>query len=545
MVCGVDDKLEIASRIWQRDAELWSGEAGAHASIANRLGWLDSVAWMQARAGELQEWAAETVQAGFERVLLLGMGGSSLAPEVFASVFPRRDGCPRLDVLDNTSPEMVARMEAAGRLEKTLFLVASKSGGTVETRDFMDYFLARMRKLVGNRAAEHFVTITDGGSDLERFSRDAGFRRVFVNPGDIGGRYSALSYFGLVPAALLGIDLDRLLQGAASMAAATKSNDPAENPALALGCFMGDAWKAGRDKLTLLFSPGIRVFGAWVEQLVAESTGKTGKGIVPVDLEPVLEPDRYGADRLFAVTALAGERVAPDPGALEAAGHPVLRHDLADPYGLGGEFFRWEFATAVAGTVLRVNPFDEPNVAEAKAATRAFIGGGGRLDTSGAVELGEMILQVGGMELSTGADREEIPGRFIESLQPGEYLGLLVYIPPEERTLKLLQELRRYVGEQLDVATTLGYGPRYLHSTGQLHKGGAANGRFIQVTGGAPLAPDLEIPGREYTFGQLYQAQADGDYAVLQSKPRPVLRVTLKGDRFEALLAFRKLAEGK
>lgn len=543
MVCGANDKIDIASRIWNRDADLWSGDAAAHASINNRLGWLDSVGWMQSRAAELQAWADEMAGAGFERVLLLGMGGSSLAPEVFAGVFPRRDGYPTLDVLDNTSPEMVAKMESRG-LEKTLFVVASKSGGTVETSDFMAYFFERMKERLGDRAADHFVTVTDGGSELEKFSREAGFRKVFVNPGDIGGRYSVLSYFGLVPAALIGVDIDRLLQSAVKMLEASKSDDPGENSALALGCFLGDAWREGRDKMTLLLSPGIRSFGAWVEQLVAESTGKTGKGIVPVDLEPVLETKDYGADRLFVATALAGEKVAPEPSALEQAGHPLMAWNLVDEYELGGEFFKWEFATAVAGAVLAVNPFDEPNVAEAKAATRAFISGEEKLDTAQVVDLGNLTLQVGGMELPVTGDAEEIPGKFIEQFQPGEYLGILVYIPPQERTTRLLEGLRRDLGGKLQAATTLGYGPRYLHSTGQLHKGGAANGRFIQIVGESGGDSDLAIPGREYSFGQLYQAQADGDYAVLQAKPRPVLRVTLKGDRQAALESFRRLVQG-
>ncbi|MEA3292594.1 MAG: transaldolase, partial [Pseudomonadota bacterium] len=257
-----------------------------------------------------------------------------------------------------------------------------------------------------------------------------------------------------------------------------------------------------------------------------------------------MEIDRYGADRVFVATSLGGEKVAPEPSALERAGHPLMAWNLADEYELGGEFFKWEFATAVAGAVLAVNPFDEPNVAEAKAATRSFISGEDQLDTAAAVEIGDLILQVGGMDLPVTGDPEEIPGKFIEQLQPGEYLGFLIYIPPEQRTARLLEGLRRDLGEQLQAATTLGYGPRYLHSTGQLHKGGAANGRFIQITGESG-GFDLAIPGRDYSFGQLYQAQTDGDYAVLQAKPRPVLRVTLKGDRFHALEAFRKLAGGQ
>jgi transaldolase/glucose-6-phosphate isomerase len=432
------------------------------------------------------------------------MGGSSLAPEVIQRTFGTRQGMLALDVLDTTHPDAVLALAGSLDFGKTLFVVASKSGSTIETLTHFDYFWSKAPQ------GRHFVAITDEASPLHRLGDERGFRRVFLNPPEIGGRYSALSYFGLVPAALAGADLEELLSQGRAMAEACHDEDPSRNPGALLGAVIGEAALAGRDKLTLLLPHELASFGDWAEQLIAESTGKQGRGILPVVGETTAPPGQYGDDRLFVAI---GEHS--DLAALEAAGHGVVRLPFEGTGQLGAEFFRWMFATAVAGQRLRINPFDQPNVQSAKDATSRI--------------------------LSEGPPREEPAPSLAEVLStvsPGDYVALLAYLPPEPATDRELQALRMELRDQLLVATTLGYGPRYLHSTGQLHKGGAGNGVFILLTDDATR--DEQVPGRSYGFDTLRRAQALGDLQSLRALGRRVTHVHLNGDRTTALHALRK-----
>ncbi len=493
------DVAQLPKRIWARDPTVWTDDPGTP-EIRDRLGWLTVGEAMAQQVKDLNAFSDE-VRAEFSRVVLCGMGGSSLAPEVFWRTFGAAQGHPSLHVLDSTDPRAVRQAEQGGDLAKTLFIVSSKSGTTQESDSFLRYFWER----TGGRGSQ-FVAITDPGTPLEQLADERRFWRTFLNPPDIGGRYSALSFFGLVPAALLGVDLETLLHRAHRMAeAAAACVLPLENPAARLGAVLGEGALAGRDKATFVLSPGIAGFGLWVEQLIAESTGKEGKGILPVADEPVGPPEVYGEDRVFVSMVLAGEA---DPAietrlaALEKAGHPVVHLRLDDRYDLGQEFFRWEFATAVAGAVLRINPFDQPNVAESKANTKAVLAK--RSAPSPAASAAELE-------------------KFLVGIKPGDYLAIMVYLPPTPENDRRLAAIRLRLRDRLKVATTLGYGPRFLHSTGQLHKGGPPVGHFLQIT--ERSKEDLPIPGESFTFGQLEAAQAEGDLVALRARGRPAIRV--------------------
>ncbi len=479
---------KIVARIWERDYTVWKDDP---TELSNRLGWLTVGDELAGAAVDLKLFAESVAAHGYNTAVLLGMGGSSLAPEVLQATFGSAPGAPILKVLDSTDPEQILALEESIDLEKTLFIVASKSGGTIETLSQFAYF---WEKIPDGR---HFIAITDAGSPLAVLARDHNFRRVFENEPEIGGRYSALSYFGMAPAALIGVDIGRLLERAHDMATACGANVPAaENPGAWLGAVMGEAALAGRDKLTLVLPEALATLGYWIEQLVAESTGKDGRGIVPIEGEAVGDPSVYGNDRLFVAIgdnpALAG---------LEAAGHPVVRLPYTDPYQLGDEFFRWEFATAIAGQILQINPFDQPNVQAAKDATAAILNG-----------------QAANATTPDLADT-------LASVRPGDYIAITAYLPRNAETISQLQTIRLALRDHYRVATTVGFGPRFLHSTGQLHKGGADNGVFIQVVAEDQL--DLPIPGKEYTFGQLKAAQALGDLSSLTSLGRRATRVTL------------------
>ena len=481
---------ETASRIWSRDHTVWKPDA---TEIADRLGWLDLPETMPERTGALQAFVRQVRADGFTHALLLGMGGSSLAPEVYRRVLGVAPGGVDLTILDSTHPRAIAAVERSRDLEHTLVVVSSKSGATVETLCHCDYFFAKTGR------GEQFVAITDPGSPLEALAQRRGFRAIFLNPPDVGGRYSALSVFGLLPAALIGADVAAILEAGAEMACACDRYVPSsENPALWLGALMGEAARAGRDKLTLMLGADLAPFGAWTEQLVAESTGKEGTGIVPVVDEELGEVGSYGHDRLFV--ALGDVDGLSD---LAAAGHPVARLRVSGPERLGAEFFRWEFATAVAGHVLGVNPFDQPNVAEAKKAALHI--------------LKERRLDDPGLDDLKGP---------LGSLGRGDYLALLAYIDPTPANTDRLQHIRLAIRDRKHVATTLGFGPRYLHSTGQLHKGGPESGVFIQVVD-ETYELDLPIPGRSFSFGELLAAQALGDLLALRRLGRRVARTTL------------------
>jgi transaldolase/glucose-6-phosphate isomerase len=542
------DERQLCRRLWEKDAAIWSSEAEVKGKIRNRLGWLTVSEAMTEHQDELRAFASEVREAGFAHAVLLGMGGSSLCSEVLRDTFGAAPAHPDLTVLDSTDPPTILGIERSLDLARTLFIVATKSGTTTETMSLYRYFYERVQAAKGNGAGDNFIAITDAGTPLERLAHEKGFRRAFLNPADIGGRYSALSYFGLVPAAITGIDIDCLLDRADEMVQGSVSCvKVGENPGARLGAILGALAKAGRDKVTFVLSPGIESFGTWVEQLIAESTGKEGKGILPVESEPLGEPAAYGSDRLFVYLRLDGALDGDLDGkveALEKAGHPVVRLRLHDPYDLGGEFFRWELATAIAGALLAINPFDEPNVQESKDNTRRLLG---EFAAKGALPEGSPVLEEDGIKLyADGGSQGHAPlesylSAFLGQARPGDYLALLAYIRRSPEHQAALQSIRRRLRDGTRLATTLGYGPRYLHSTGQLHKGGAANGLFIQVT--ADDAEDIAIPGEGHTFGTLKRAQALGDVISLQSKGRRVVRVHMKNIE-QGLRRLERAVEG-
>lgn len=495
------DKQDFSRRLWEKDASLWrQDEAGANL-IRDRLGWLSIVADMSDQADAIMEFAEEV--KGFKHAVLMGMGGSSLCPEVSRLTFGVEPGYPDLLVLDSTVPETIRQLKKQINPDETLFIVSTKSGMTVETMSAYYYFREKAD-------GKHFVAITDPGTPLEEEVHSAGFRSVFLNPSDIGGRYSALSYFGLVPAAIMGMDIRRLLDRAASMIKSCGPKvKPSENPGVILGTILAEAALMGRDKLTLSLSPQIRSFGAWIEQLVAESTGKHGAGILPV------ESDYYGDDALTVYISLKNEDGT-------RKNEPYVHLTVDDIYDLGGEYFRWEFATAVASALLGVNAFDQPNVQEAKDRTNDILKG----------TITDYELRI--------ADWEDIP-IFLSQYQPGNYFALMAFLDKSDEVDSLLEQIQAAIQKKCQAPVTLGYGPRFLHSTGQFHKGGPNKGLFIQFTADDPV--DVPIPGQPYTFSTLKQAQAAGDAIALQSKGRPFMRIDLGSDVIGGLRRILDLIE--
>jgi transaldolase / glucose-6-phosphate isomerase len=513
-----DEKL--SARIWAKDHTAWCPTVVPE--LVNRLGWLALPHEMAAQAGEMAAFADEVRAEGIRHVVLLGMGGSSLAPEVFQATFGPREGFPVLTVLDSTHPDAVAAVERQLDLARTLFVVSSKSGGTSETTSFFRYFWS---KYPVAEAGRHFIAITDPRTSLEALARERGFRRVFNAQPEVGGRYSALTAFGLVPAALVGVDVAHLLEHARAMSSASGPAAEGEaNPSVALGVALAELALAGRDKVTFLVSPSVTLLPAWIEQLVAESTGKNGKGILPVADEPAIADAGYGDDRVFVTIGVKGEDESSLSAAgqrLAALGHPVVSMTLGKKIDLGQEFFRWELATAAAGAVLGIQPFDQPDVQLAKdLARRAMEAAGG--EAPGAS--------------SAVADRATWRGvvaQWLSSAAPHDYLGIQAYLAPSAAAVDALQRLRKRLGARAGVATTLGLGPRFLHSTGQLHKGGPNNGLFLQLVD-APQA-DLPVPETTYTFGQLIRAQAAGDAMALEQRGRRVVRLDLGSEPLKAL----------
>lgn len=529
----------IGARLRARDHTIWNPDA---TEIADRLGWLTLPAAMRAELPAIERIAAGARAAGLRRALLLGMGGSSLAPEVFSRVLGSRPGYLRLRVLDSTHPDVVRAAAADAPPERTLVIVATKSGGTVETISLFRYLYTWLERRLGRAAAqERVVAITDPGSGLEREARQLGAAHVLYGDPEVGGRYSALSAFGLAPAALMGVDVGRLLDAAAAEAA-----QPIEESAgLRLGALLGAAERTGRDKLTLRAPAALAPLGAWIEQLVAESTGKDGRGILPVDGEPALDPDRYPADRVFAVHRLGAEP-ADDLDALGGAGHPVAECVLDSLDELGALMYRWEIATAVAGAVIGINPFDQPNVEAAKVSARRMVDA---YRAGGALPAPAPTAAAGGLTLygDGGPEAADLPGALAAFLQPaagadGGYVALHAYLPPTAATDAALLRLRRRILARCGVAVTCGYGPRFLHSTGQLHKGDAGAGSFIQLT--ADLRDDLPIPDRageeagSLSFGVLIEAQALGDRQALLDAGRRVLRIGLGAEPVAGLDAL-------
>ncbi len=526
---------DAVARIWAKDPSLWKSDPDHQKIIRNSLGWLTVATTVRQHASGLARFAVEVGQAGFRHVLLLGMGGSSLCPDVLRLTFGEIAGSPRLAVLDTTDPASVHAFEQSLDLPHTLIIVASKSGTTPEITAFSRYFFDRVRTLKGERAGDQFVAITDAGTALERTGAEAAFRHVFLNPPDIGGRYSALSFFGMVPATLMGVDVLRLLDRADRTAQACRPGvPPTENPGLRLGAILGALARAGRDKLTFVCSPEIASFGYWVEQLVAESTGKDGTGILPVEGEALGDPGVYGEDRAFVSLRLHGSKGRELDGklnALQQAGQPVVTIDLQDLYDLGAEFFRWEFATAVAGAVIGVNPFDQPNVQESKDNTKRLLAefkGNGHLPEDEPIFSDGPIRVYGDAALTDAKNMTDVLRKHLARIRPKDYVALTAYLESTSGIAETLGAIRLLIRDRLKVATTLGYGPRFLHSTGQLHKGGADNGVFLQFTTDDPV--DLLIPGEPHSFGVMKAAQALGDLQSLQSRNRRALRIHIRGD---------------
>jgi len=509
----------LARRIWDRDATVFAparGDEGVTRAVLNRLGWLTAPLDMQSEIEHARTCAEAARAEGLNRVILLGMGGSSLCADVLRDVGGAAPGWPDLVVLDTTDEGAIARQAATFDPALTLFIVASKSGSTIEVTSLERYFRALVTEALGAEAAgRRFVAITDPDTQLEAHARAHRYRDIFINPPDIGGRFSALSLFGLVPAALLGHDLENFLGSARDAAEGCRENS-ANDPGLALGAFMVESATAGRDKLTLLLPPSFKAFGLWVEQLVAESTGKQGGGLIPVTGEPPLEVSQYGGDRAFVVVSTDEDSsLEATAAALEKAGHPVFTIRTRRAH-LGAEFFRWEFATAAAGAGLDINPFDEPNVKEAKDKTSALLGDREALARAGAEAGGDL-------------------SHLLTSIRPGDYVGLLVWLTPEPALDDALQRVRGKITLATGAATTVGIGPRYLHSTGQYHKGGPGTGVFIVITGDD--ATETDVPGAGYSFAVLKRAQALGDLQALAAHGRRVARlhVASPGDIDQAI----------
>jgi transaldolase/glucose-6-phosphate isomerase len=525
--------------LWRGDPSLWTGE-----DEDKWVGWLPIVEDQLAHLKQLNDAATDAAQAGFTYALLLGMGGSSLCPEVLKVTYGKQPGHPELHVLDSTDPAQIKSIESQVDLAKTLCIVASKSGSTLEPNIFKQYFFDRMQQTVGkDKAGEHFIAITDPGSKMQQVAERDHFRKIFFGVAGIGGRYSALSNFGMVPAAIMGLDLSKFLQRTNEMVQACKPEVPADqNPGAVLGAILGSLGNLGRNKVTFITSPGIHDLGAWLEQLIAESTGKIGKGLIPVDREELGPPEVYGTDRIFVHLRLADE---PDTAqkqkldVLRTAGHPVVEIELADTYDLGQEFFRWEIATAVAGSILKINPFNQPDVEASKIVTRQLTE---QYEKTGKLPEESPLFDDGNIKLFTDernaaslnklvATDRSLTGflrAHLSQFTPGDYLALLGYIEMNAAHEESLQAIRHAVRDRKHVATCLGFGPRFLHSTGQAYKGGPNTGVFLQIT--CDDANDLPVPGQKYTFGIVKAAQARGDFQVLADRKRRALRVHLPKD---------------
>lgn len=540
----------FAERLWAKDASLWKDDAGHQKVIKHSLGWLTAPETSALSMGQVRSFVDECAAEGFAHVVVLGMGGSSLCVETMRRTLTLAPGKPRLHVLDSTHPAAVAALEGELDLDKTLFLFASKSGSTIEPNCLFEHFWALAQKRAGAKAGRRFAAITDPGTALERLSRERGFRKTFLNPNDVGGRFSALTLFGLVPAALGGADAAALLDRARAAAKACSPQTPTrDNPGLRLGAALGAHARDGRDKMTLVLDPRLEAFGLWVEQLVAESTGKEGKGILPVLGEPLGAPSEYGRDRLFVRVALKGRPDADADkklAALEAAGHPVVRLELADETDLGAQFFVWEVATAVAGYFLGVDPFDQPDVQSAKDKTKELLAGldGGRLPAEkadfragGLAAFADKAL-ASALKADAGQDRplREALDAHLKRVGPGDYVCVLAYLAETDEARRALEDVRRLARARSTAPVTVSWGPRYLHSTGQLYKGGGKNGVFVVLSDAETVR--LPVPGQSYSFGTLCRAQARGDAAATLAAGRRVLRLELGENPVEGLRAL-------
>lgn len=534
------DASGSTQRLWNRGASLWT-----NTDESKWLGWLDIAGQELGTVSRFKALAAEIREDGFQHVVLLGMGGSSLCPEVFSKTFGKQADAPELLVLDSTDPLQIRALRNRIDPARTLFCVSSKSGTTLEPNIYMQYFYEETRKVAGDRAGNHFIAITDPGSKLEGVAKQLRFRGLYHGVPSIGGRYSALSDFGLIPHAAMGLDTERLLRRAAPMVEACKSADASNNPGVALGLVLGTAaTKFGRDKVTLICSRSIYDLGAWLEQLLAESTGKQGKGLIPVDREPLFDPNEYGKDRIFAYIAYAGDGDADKEAAvaeLERAGAPIIRMVLNDLYDIGQTFFQWEIATAVAGSVIGIDAFNQPDVEASKVATRELTA---EFEKSGSLPAEKPLLEHDGIKLFTdkvnakalvngGNTLGAVIRAHVDRIKPGDYFGLLAYIPMFPEYEAKLEKVRKEIVESKQVATVLGFGPRFLHSTGQAYKGGPNSGVFLQIT--CEETEDLPVPGQKFSFGIVKAAQARGDFQVLAERRRRALRVHFEKDLAKSL----------
>jgi transaldolase / glucose-6-phosphate isomerase len=532
-------KNDKVSRLWRGDTSLWTKD-----DEDKWVGWLRVVGDQRAHLPRLIAAADDVASAGFTHALLLGMGGSSLCPEVLAFTFGKQPGHPELHVLDSTDPAQIKAVESQIDLSRTLFVVASKSGSTLEPNIFKQYFFNRVQTVMGqDKVGQQFIAITDPGSKMQQVAEAGRFRSVFFGVPSIGGRYSALSNFGMIPAAIMGLDVRRFLEHTEEMVQACSSTVPAtENPGVVLGAVLGTLENFGRDKVTLIASPGISDLGAWLEQLLAESTGKQGKGLIPVDREELGSPQVYGKDRVFIYLRLKGGVDTDQDARLDALlkdGQPVFRIDVAGIYDLGQEFFRWEIATAVAGSIIGINAFNQPDVEASKVATRQLTE---EYERTSKLPAETPLLEEDGITLFTDAANaarltslagkqlslDTVLSAHLNQLGAGDYFALLAYVPMNAEHENRLQSIRHAVRDSKRVATCLGFGPRFLHSTGQAYKGGPNTGVFLQIT--CDDAVDLRVPGQEYTFGIVKASQARGDFQVLAERKRRALRVHLGKD---------------
>ena len=540
------DSAKKTDLLWKKDASLWT-----NTDESKWLGWLSVVEEELEDVSKFKALSAEVQEDGFQHVVLLGMGGSSLAPEVFSLTFGQQTGSPELLLLDSTDPVQIKRLRSKIDPARTLFCVSSKSGTTLEPNIYMQYFFEETKKVVGDRAGQHFIAVTDPGSKLENLAEKLGFRRVYHGVSSIGGRYSALSDFGLAPHAAAGFDTEKLLRRAKLMVGACKDPDSNKNPGVALGLILGTAAvKFGRDKITLICSQSIFDLGAWLEQLLAESTGKQGRGLIPVDREPEVETDRYGNDRVFAFIKFSNDNdadIESHVAALEKAGQPVVRVVIKDLYDIGQTMFQWEIATAVAGSVIGIDAFNQPDVEASKILTRDLTS---EFEREGSLPAEQPILDQDGIKLfADKANAEALTNgastlgalirQHLDRIKASDYFGLLAYIPMFPEYEDVLQDIRKHVVESKQVATVLGFGPRFLHSTGQAYKGGPNSGIFLQITCDDP--EDLQVPEQKYTFGVVKAAQARGDFQVLADRQRRVLRVHLGKDLAKGLHHLRDL----
>ncbi len=537
------EKNRFVRRLWEKDATLWKTEPKELLQISNSLGWLTVVDWMIPKLKEITDFAVSIKSLGFKDVVLLGMGGSSLAAELFRASLPSQEGYPALHVLDSTDPDWIDNLECSIHLSKTLFIYASKSGTTIEPASFFNYFYDRT-----NQKGEQFIAITDPGTFLEKFAKEKQFLKIFLNPPDIGGRFSALSYFGLVPAALGGKDIGALVKSAKSMMEqCQKDSVDKENPAVSLGSALGELYKQGKDKLTFILPKSLETLGLWIEQLIAESSGKDGKGLVPVVGEELLDPKSYGKDRVFIRIKNSSPKLPSEENLWKKLGetHPLIEIEVPQPTDLGGEFIRWEIATATACALMGVNAFDQPDVQLAKDQTKYILS---RIVKEGGLTMEKPHYENEDFQMRMSrAAQKQVPlppaedplnplKTILKNAQPHQYIGLLAFLPNDSATENTLNSMRNSLRTQTGLATLFGFGPRYLHSTGQLHKGGPNHGLFILIT--KESKKPIPIPGEKYSFEELELAQGVGDFQALEGKERPVIHFHLKAPFSKSLTSL-------